>query len=104
MPQNVGKQFDKHNVKTIIKYKIMDFKEELFNKRISDTVNCFTEKITKIYNDNIEYFKENDIDLVKCVVPIYDKFSFNYLISCDVSDHFKEEIDKSFKECFSKYS
>jgi hypothetical protein len=82
----------------------MDLKEQLYNKQVSDTVNCFSGKIKEIGEKHKEYCDENEIDFVKNIMLVYDIHSFKYSYIKEVSFDIKEEVDEAFKECFSKYS
>jgi hypothetical protein len=91
----------KHNH---LKTKIMDLKEQLFNKQVSDTVNCFSGKIKEIGEKHIEYCEENEIDFTKNIMLIYDIHNFKYSYIKEVSFEIKEEVSEAFKECLAKYS
>lgn len=82
----------------------MDLKEQLFNKQVSDTVNCFSGKIKEIGEKHIEYCEENEIDFTKNIMLIYDIHNFKYSYIKEVSFEIKEEVSEAFKECLAKYS
>lgn len=82
----------------------MDLKEQLYNKQVSDTVNCFSDKIKEIGEKHIEYCEENEIDFVKNIMLIYDIHNFKYSYIKEVSFEIKAEVLEAFKECMAKYS
>lgn len=82
----------------------MDQKEQLFNKQIADTVNCFSNKIKEIGEKHKEYCDENEIDFTNNILLDYDIFHFKYSYFKEVSSEIKKEVDDAFKECFSEYS
>jgi hypothetical protein len=82
----------------------MDSKEQLFNKQVSDTVNCFSDKIKEIGEKYKEYCEENEIDFVKNIMLIYDIYNFKYSYIKEVSFEIEAEVMVAFKECMAKFS
>ena len=82
----------------------MNQKEYLFNKQVSDTVTCFSDKIEKLAENHKEYCEENEINFTKNILVRYNNESISYSFSKVVSPDIQKDVEDAFKECFSKYS
>ena len=82
----------------------MDLKEELYGKQVSDTVNCFSNKINSIAEKYSEYCKENEIDFVENILLVYNVDIFKYSYIKELPFYITEDVRIAFEECFSKNS
>ena len=80
----------------------MDLKEELYGKQVSNTVNCFSNKLNEIAEKHSEYCLENDIDFIKNIVLVYDSNIFRYSYNKELPHFITQEIDIAFKKCMAE--
>lgn len=82
----------------------MDLKEEFYGKQVSDTVNCFSNRLSVIAEKYSEYCKENEINFIENILLVYNVDILKYSYIKELPFNITEDVRIAFEECFSKNS